>query len=156
MMQTPQVIQCSVGMRWGDMDAYGHVNNVEILRILEEARIHAFGPPGGTGGPGREPVVALFNNVPAGTQALVAEHRVKYLVPLTYRNIPADIDVWISALKGASLTIAYVIRDPVTGESCAKAETTLAFVDGGTGRLLRIAPEQKDLMLPYLGTSVFA
>ncbi|MCC9195429.1 thioesterase family protein [Arthrobacter sp. zg-Y820] len=155
MIETPQVIQCSVGMRWGDMDAYGHVNNVEILRILEEARIHAFGPPGGTGGPGREPVVALFNNVPAGTQALVAEHRVKYLSPLTYRNIPADIAVWISALKGASLTIAYVIRDPVTAQTCAKAETTLAFVDGDTGRLLRIAPEQKALMLPYLGASVF-
>ena len=155
MIQAPQVIHCSVGMRWGDMDAYGHVNNVEILRILEEARIHAFGPPGGTGGPGREPVVALFNNVPAGTQALVAEHRVKYLSPLTYRNIPADIDVWISALKGASFTIAYVIRDPVTAATCAKAETTLAFVDSATGRLLRIVPGQKDLMLPYLGASVF-
>lgn len=155
MSNSPQVIQCSVGMRWGDMDAYGHVNNVEILRILEEARIHAFGPPGGTGGPGREPVVALFNNVPAGTQALVAEHRVKYLSPLTYRNIPAEIAVWISALKGASLTIAYVIRDPVTAQTCAKAETTLAFVDGDSGRLLRIAPEQKELMLPYLGASVF-
>lgn len=155
MIESPQVIQCSVGMRWGDMDAYGHVNNVEILRILEEARIHAFGPPGGTGGPGREPVVALFNNVPEGTQALVAEHRVKYLSPLTYRNIPADIAVWISALKGASLTIAYVISDPVTARICAKAETTLAFVDGASGRLLRIAREQKDLMLPYLGASVF-
>ncbi|WP_349361683.1 thioesterase family protein [Paenarthrobacter sp. PH39-S1] len=32
-------------MRWGDMDAYGHINNVEVIRILEEARIHAFGPP---------------------------------------------------------------------------------------------------------------
>lgn len=155
MNENPQVIQCSVGMRWGDMDAYGHVNNVEILRILEEARIHAFGPPGGTGGPGREPVVALFNNVPEGTQALVAEHRVKYLSPLTYRNIPADIAVWISALKGASLTIAYVISDPVTAQICAKAETTLAFVDGASGRLLRVARAQKDLMLPYLGASVF-
>ncbi|WP_341394180.1 acyl-CoA thioesterase [Arthrobacter sp. G119Y2] len=155
MNETPQVIRCSVGMRWGDMDAYGHVNNVEILRILEEARIHAFGPPGGTGGPGREPAVALFNNVPEGTQALVAEHRVKYLSPLTYRNIPAEIDVWISALKAASLTIAYVISDPVTAQICAKAETTLAFVEAETGRLLRIAPEQKALMLPYLGDSVF-
>ncbi|MDN3480910.1 thioesterase family protein [Arthrobacter sp. APC 3897] len=155
MIETPQVIQCSVGMRWGDMDAYGHVNNVEILRILEEARIHAFGPPGGTGGPGQEPVVALFNNLPEGTQALVAEHRVKYLSPLTYRNIPADIAVWISAVKAASLTIAYIIRDPVTGQDCARAETTLAFVDAGTGRLLRIVPEQKELLRPYLGASVF-
>lgn len=155
MSETPQVIKCSVGMRWGDMDAYGHVNNVEILRILEEARIHAFGPPGGTGGPGREPAVALFNNLPAGTQALVAEHRVRYLSPLTYRNIPAKIAVWISALKGASFTIAYVISDPVTAQVCAKAETTLAFVQGENGGLLRIAPEQKELLLPYLGESVF-
>ena len=156
MSEIPQIIQCSVGMRWGDMDAYGHVNNVEILRILEEARIHAFGPPGGTGGPGREPAVALFNNVPEGTQVLVAEHRVKYLAPLTYRNIPADIAVWISAIKAASLTIAYVIRDPATGDPCAKAETILAFVDAGTGRLLRIAPEQKELLRPYLGEPAFA
>lgn len=155
MNQNPQVIQCSVGMRWGDMDAYGHVNNVEILRILEEARIHAFGPPGGTGGPGREPAVPLFSSVPAGTQALVSEHRVKYLSPLTYRNIPANIDVWISAIKGASLRIAYIITDPVTEDICAKAETTLVFVDAASGRLLRIAPEQRELMEPYLGASVF-
>jgi acyl-CoA thioester hydrolase len=56
MTQTPsaQRLTCNVPMRWGDMDAYGHINNVEILRILEEARIHAFGPPAGTGGPGLE------------------------------------------------------------------------------------------------------
>ena len=23
-------------MRWGDMDAYGHINNVQIVRMLEE------------------------------------------------------------------------------------------------------------------------
>ncbi|MFE4477710.1 acyl-CoA thioesterase, partial [Kitasatospora sp. NPDC056789] len=26
-------------LRWADMDAYGHVNNVVFLRYLEEARI---------------------------------------------------------------------------------------------------------------------
>ena len=37
-------------MRWSDMDAYGHVNNVVFLRYLEEARIdlllRAAGPDG--------------------------------------------------------------------------------------------------------------
>ena len=32
-------------LRWGDMDAYGHVNNVTQLRLLEEARVRAFGSP---------------------------------------------------------------------------------------------------------------
>ena len=31
-----------VALRWADLDAYGHVNNVEVLRLLEEARIAAF------------------------------------------------------------------------------------------------------------------
>jgi acyl-CoA thioester hydrolase len=150
-----RTITCAVGMRWGDMDAYGHVNNVEILRILEEARIHAFGPPGGTGGPGQEPDVPLFSSVPEGTQALVVEHRIKYLAPLTYRNVPLAIEVWISALKAASFTIAYRVHDPVTGVLCAKAETVLAFVDGASGRLLRITPEQQQLIRPYVGEAVF-
>jgi acyl-CoA thioester hydrolase len=154
--ETGRVLTCKVGMRWGDMDAYGHVNNVEILRILEEARIHAFGPPGGTGGPGQDPQVPLFSALPAGTQALVVEHRVRYLAPLTYRNIPLDIDVWVSALKAASVTIAYIVHDPVTGEACAKAETTIAFVAADTGRLLRIDGEQKALIQPFVGRAVFA
>ena len=41
----PRRIEVLVPMRWGDMDAYGHINNVQIVRMLEEARIAAFGPP---------------------------------------------------------------------------------------------------------------
>ncbi|MCC3302261.1 acyl-CoA thioesterase [Arthrobacter sp. zg-Y895] len=150
------VISCSVGMRWGDMDAYGHINNVEIVRMLEEARVHAFGPPGGTGGPGDNPAVPLFSDVPPGTQSLVVEHRVRYVAELTYRNIPADVDVWISAVKGASLTLSYVIHDPVTGQACVRAETTLAFVDGATGTLQRLTPTQREMAAAHTGASVFA
>ena len=31
-----------IQLRWGDLDAYGHVNNAEMLHLLEEARIAAF------------------------------------------------------------------------------------------------------------------
>lgn len=31
-----------VRLRWSDLDAYAHVNNVEMFRLLEEARITAF------------------------------------------------------------------------------------------------------------------
>ena len=30
-----------VPLRWSDMDAYGHVNNVQFLRLLEDARVVA-------------------------------------------------------------------------------------------------------------------
>ena len=35
--------RCDYPMRWSDMDAYGHVNNVQYLRFFEDARIEAFG-----------------------------------------------------------------------------------------------------------------
>ena len=31
-----------VSLRWSDLDAYAHVNNVEMFRLLEDARITAF------------------------------------------------------------------------------------------------------------------
>ena len=31
-----------VPLRWGDLDAYGHINNVETLRLIEEARVRSF------------------------------------------------------------------------------------------------------------------
>ena len=32
----------NVPLRWSDMDAYGHVNNVQFLRLLEDARVTGF------------------------------------------------------------------------------------------------------------------
>lgn len=145
----------AVPMRWGDMDAYGHINNVEVLRILEEARVHAFGPPAGTGLPGVAVARPVFADLPQNTQALVVEHRVKYLTPLNYRNIPAVVDVWISSIKGASFTVAYAIFDPVTQAKCVVAETVLAFLDESTGRLVRISASKKAQLQPLLGPRNF-
>ncbi|MET3920089.1 thioesterase family protein [Arthrobacter sp. UYEF20] len=130
-------------MRWSDMDAYGHINNVQIVRILEEARIAAFGPPRGAGLPGIEPPVPLFSEIPAGTLALVVEHKIRYVRTLEYRNVPVPVQLWIGAVKGASFDIHYVVQDPVTREDCVRATSHLAFVEEATGRVLRLTPEQK-------------
>ncbi|GAC1460213.1 MAG: thioesterase family protein [Pseudarthrobacter sp.] len=136
-------------MRWGDMDAYGHINNVQIVRMMEEARIAAFGPPRGTGKPGIEPEVGLFNEVPEGTLALVVDHKIRYVKTLEYRNVPAVVQVWIGAVKGASFDVHYVVQDPVTREDCVRASSHLAFVDEVSGRVLRLTPEQKERMAPF-------
>ncbi len=33
------VYRCEIPVRWGDMDAYGHVNNAVYMRYMEEARV---------------------------------------------------------------------------------------------------------------------
>lgn len=37
------VFSINVPVRWGDMDAYGHVNNTVYFRLFEEARIQWLG-----------------------------------------------------------------------------------------------------------------
>jgi acyl-CoA thioester hydrolase len=99
--------------------------------------------------PGIEPEVALFNVVPEGTLALVVDHKIRYVKTLEYRNVPAVVQVWIGAVKGASFDIHYVVQDPVTKVECVRASSHLAFVDEASGRILRLTPEQKERMAPF-------
>lgn len=148
-------LRVQVPMRWADMDAYGHINNVNLVRMMEEARIAGFGVPGGTGKPGTEPLVNLFSTIPEATQILVVEHRVRYVVPLDYRNVPADADLWISGIKPASFDICYEFHDPVDGGLRVKATTTLAFFSVNEGRLLRIPAAHREALEEFRGDPVF-
>ena len=136
-------------MRWSDMDAYGHINNVQIVRILEEARIAAFGPPRGAGLPGTEPPVPLFSEVPEGTLALWWSTRSATSGRSNTATCPAVVQLWIGAVKGASFDIHYLVQDPVTREDCVRATSHLAFVEEATGRVLRLTPEQKEKLARF-------
>src|SRR5688572_33247763 len=62
-------------MRWSDMDAYGHVNNVVYLTYLEEARVDMLFTIGAELG-----AKALSEGV------LVARHEIDYRRPLVYHR----------------------------------------------------------------------
>ncbi|MGM7669550.1 acyl-CoA thioesterase [Microbacterium sp. A93] len=128
------------------MDAYGHVNNVRIAAILEEARVHAFGVPAGTGAAGPPAPVSLLDGVPDTVQTLIAEHRIRYRRPLEYRTVPVRVWVWVAAVKGASIEVAYSLRDGVDETECVTATTTMVFVDSATGRPVRLSASQRDTL----------
>ncbi len=67
----PTVIEIPVA--WGEMDAFGHVNNVVYLRYFESARIAYFEALGT-----RETMAAT------GIGPILAETRCRFKVPLTY------------------------------------------------------------------------
>ncbi len=112
-------------LRWSDMDAYGHVNNVQFLRLLEDARVLAFhGHDSDDGGS------------MVSTGLLVARHEIDYLVPLHYRPQPVAIDLWVSELGGATFEMGYEVLDDGDGATTvyARAESTMVAVDLGSGR----------------------
>ncbi|HEY0239072.1 MAG TPA: thioesterase family protein [Friedmanniella sp.] len=165
-------LRVPVQLRWSDMDAYAHVNNVEMLRLLEEARIEAFwahpAPPGAqdVAGdvPGTVPVAAhpawptaVIDAGPgAQTSTLVARQEIEYLRPLGYRRTPVIVEMWIGHLGGASLDVCYEVHDSDAlagagaADPYARAVTTLVLVDATTGSPRRIGARERDAWLPYV------
>ena len=88
-------------LRWSDMDAYQHVNNVVYLRYLEQARVDwMFRRASEAGVEG----FATFGTV-------VAKHEIEYRRPLVYRTEPVRVEVWVTAIRTAQFTVAYEVCD---------------------------------------------
>ena len=141
-----------IPLRWSDFDAYAHVNNAEMLRLLEEARIQAFWRPDAGAEPGAATAV-LDARPGAETISLIARQEVEYLAPIPYMRAPIDIEMWIGRIGGASLEICYEIFSPIGVTPrvlFTKAATTLVMVTAATGRPQRITDELREIWAPYV------
>ena len=145
-------LHIQIPLRWSDFDAYAHVNNAEMLRLLEEARIQAFWRPD----EGVEPVsdIAVLDARPGAEMiSLIARQEIEYLAPIPYMRAPIDIEMWIGRIGGASLEICYELYSPVGVAPrvlFTKAATTLVMVTAATGRPQRIADDLRDVWAQFV------
>lgn len=130
-------------LRWADMDAFGHVNNVAFLRYLEEARIDF-----------------MFRLAPGEGSAsftggsVVARHEIDYLRPLVHRHEPVTIETWVTDITAASMTVRYEVKDPEV--LYARAATVVVPYNLQAQRPRRITPEEKEFLEQYLDEKVVA
>ncbi|HRA49393.1 thioesterase family protein [Actinotalea sp.] len=144
-----------VPLRWADLDAYGHVNNVAMLRLLEEARIAAFWRhPEEQDEPW--PTAVLDGGPGAATHTFVASTEIEYLLALGYHREPVTVEMWLGHLGGASIDVCYQLTTGAGSERLVyvQARTTLVLVDAASGRPRRITPEERAVWLPYLEVPV--
>ena len=130
------------------MDAYGHVNNVQFLRLLEDARVIAFAARGSDEG-----------GSVVDTGLLVARSEIEYLEPLVYRPTPVAIDLWVTAVAGASFDMGYEVRDETGSDGgrprvYARAETTLVLYDLMGHRPRRISEKEREALRDWQGDPV--
>ncbi|MDQ0990965.1 thioesterase family protein [Streptomyces sp. V3I7] len=118
-------------LRWADMDAYGHVNNVVFLRYLEEARIDF-----------------LFRPDKEFKQgSVVARHEIDYKRQLVHRHEPVDIELWVTEIRAASFTLAYEVKD---GDLVyVRASTVIVPFDFEAQRPRRITAEEREFLQEY-------
>ncbi|MEV1129393.1 thioesterase family protein [Agromyces sp. NPDC049794] len=142
-------------LRWGDLDAYGHVNNARMLSLLEEARIQAFWASDDTSEHAVGATTAVIDATSGSdTLTLIARQEVEYLAPIPYQRQPLDIELWIGHMGGASLDVCYEVFSPVGVQPRAlytRATTTIVLVDATSGRPRRIGDAERAAWEPYLG-----
>jgi len=120
-----------VAMRWSDMDAYGHVNNVQFLTYVEEARVEMF----------KSVPLSGVDQVAAGI--LVAASDIKYRRPLLHRHAPVPIDVWVTKIGAAHFTLGYQVYDDDGGVVYATASSTMVPYDFLNERPRRLSTDEK-------------
>ena len=71
------VIQIPLQVRFGDIDSYGHVNNVTFLQYLEDARVQLIHTPlGDAAGAGAGPEQSFNDLISSDLFTLVGRHEI--------------------------------------------------------------------------------
>ena len=123
----------AVPMRWSDMDAYGHVNNVVLLGYFEMARVDLFFER-----------ASLEERTGLRRGTVVAEHSIRYKRPVVYSAEPLQVQIWVSDVRAAAFTCHYDVFDH--GQLAVTGSTLLVPYDFSIARPRRLTAEEKDFL----------
>jgi acyl-CoA thioester hydrolase len=152
---TGQRLLIPIALRWGDLDAYNHVNNTSMLKLLEEARVRAFWAS--DTGERDFPTAVLTSGLEDGVISLIARQEIEYLAPVPYHREPLIVELWFGRLGGSSIEVCYEVYSPEGVKPrvlYARSSATLVVVDGASGRPRRLTDEMRQAWEPYLGDPV--
>lgn len=154
---TPGPLDVPVPVRWTDLDAYGHVNNAAMVRLLEEARIAAFWQPPAEqvdlGAP-QPPAALPVGGVGAELSTVIASQRIEYARSLGHRRDGVVVRLWLSRIGGASLSVDYLVLtrdDPEGTAPYARARTVVVLVEADSGAPVRLEQGTRQQLQRFTG-----
>ena len=127
--------KCQV--RWGDLDAFMHVNNAAYLTYIQEARVD----------------FTVYSRQRANLQPVliemvVAHADIDYINPIYDAGIEIDIAVWVSKIGTSSFVLQYELSKD--GEIYAKAKTVQVTVSMDTKTSRPVNEKERAFLSQYL------
>lgn len=126
---TERHFDCEIQARFRDVNVGGHVDNVEAVRVIDEARIQFF-----MFAPVLEGGVGLLHRKPAGIVDLMGAQRVDYHAEMRFVPFaPFLVRIWVSHVGRTSFSVSTEMRVAVNHPPALLAESTFVFWDRSTG-----------------------
>ncbi|TQL70047.1 acyl-CoA thioester hydrolase [Nocardioides albertanoniae] len=114
-------------VRFSDVDAYGHVNNVKYFEYFQESRVALMQR------------LRSRHDLESWSAVVVAQTDVVYQAPVLARSEPYDVWSQVSRLGTKSMTIESEIADG--DQRLARGRVTLVFYDLEAGKAIEPSPQ---------------
>lgn len=144
--------ECEIQARLRDVNLGGHVDNVEALRVLDEARLLFF-RHAPLAGPQERP--GLFRDVPDGIVELVGSQRIDYNAEMRFVAYqPFRVRMWIGHIGRSSFAVSYELRVGPGNVPAILAESSVVFWDPAAGSSWPISDAVRATFTAYSGPPV--
>jgi len=115
-------------VRWGDLDAFGHVNNATYLVYAQEARY-------------------AWSKM---LEMVVARAEVDFIAPIYTGDIYLDIEIWVHSIGNSSFGLTYEVKNG--DELVARIKTVQVTVSMDTKKSRPINDAEREFLTKYLET----
>jgi len=115
-------------VRWGDLDAFGHVNNATYLVYAQEARY-------------------AWSKM---LEMVVARAEVDFIAPIYTGDIYLDIEIWVHSIGNSSFGLTYEMKNG--DELVARIKTVQVTVSMDTKKSRPINDAEREFLTKYLET----
>jgi acyl-CoA thioester hydrolase len=115
-------------VRWGDLDAFGHVNNATYLVYAQEARF-------------------AWSKM---LEMVVARAEVDFIAPIYTGDIYLDIEIWVHSIGNSSFGLTYEMTNG--DELVARIKTVQVTVSMDTKKSRPINDAEREFLTKYLET----
>jgi len=115
-------------VRWGDLDAFGHVNNATYLTYAQEARFE-------------------WSKM---LEMVVARAEVDFITPIYDGDIFIDVEIWVNKIGNSSFGLTYEMKNG--DQLLARVKTVQVTVALDTKKSRPITDVEREFLTKYLET----
>ena len=113
-------------VRWGDLDAFGHVNNATYLVYAQEARYE-------------------WSKM---IEMVVARAEVDFIAPIYTGDIYIDVEIWVNKIGNSSFGLTYEMKNG--DELLARIKTVQVTVSMDTKKSRPLKDSEREFLTQYL------